>query len=182
LIRHVPNLLTLARILAAPFVLRLAWNGRYEWALMACFAAGCTDFLDGYLARRYHAESRLGAWMDPLGDKLLLSGMFLVLGWKAVIPWWLTLVVFGRDASILLFAGAAILFTRIRDFPPSVWGKISTAVQIATALVVLVAQTRLGAAAQPLAGAAIVCTAAAAVWSGLHYGWTAIRRLRPAAH
>lgn len=181
MIRALPNLISLARLLLVPAVLLAIWERRYAHALAWCAVAGLSDGLDGFLARRLNAQTRLGAYLDPIADKLLLSGVFLMLGLTAEIPWWLTAIVFGRDALMLLFIGAAMLFTSIRDFPPTLWGKLSTAVQIATALLILVNRSGL---AGPWRGAEwpfIHLTVIATVWSAIHYGWVGLEKLRAPA-
>jgi cardiolipin synthase len=179
LIRSLPNLISLARLLLVPFILRAVWRHDYEWALAWCWVAGLSDFLDGYLARRFGAESRIGAYLDPLGDKFLLSGIFLTFGLGGITPWWLTAMVFARDALILLYAACAMLFTRIRSFPPTVWGKTSTTIQILTALVLLLARTRfLTGPARSLEWPLIVLTVLATGWSAIHYAWVGLRLLR----
>ena len=180
LIRLLPNLISLARLILAPFILWLIRAGEYERALLFGTIAGASDALDGYLARRLHAESRLGAYLDPIGDKLLLSGAFLVFWLNGVTPGWLTALVFGRDALILLFVAAAMLFTRIRDFAPTVWGKLSTIIQVLTALILLISETRWGPAIQPLVWPAIGATVLGTGWSAIHYAWVAVRMLRGA--
>lgn len=117
MLRHLPNLISLARIGLVPFALRSIWLREYEWALLWISIAGLSDFLDGFLARRLKAASPAGAYLDPIADKLLLSGAYLVLGWDRVIPLWLTALVFGRDALMLLFIGFALLQTNVRRFP-----------------------------------------------------------------
>jgi cardiolipin synthase len=133
-LRQIPNLLTAARLLAAPYILYLLWMGRYGMAIVWFSVASFTDVLDGFLARRLHAGSRLGALLDPVADKVLLSGSFLTLGLKGVIPYWLMALVLGRDLMILGFAIVGLAGKTRRDFPPSVWGKASTAAQIAYVL------------------------------------------------
>ncbi|HEV8146205.1 MAG TPA: CDP-alcohol phosphatidyltransferase family protein [Bryobacteraceae bacterium] len=136
--KHVPNILSIARILAAPFLFVLLWRRQYERALIVMLLTGITDGLDGWIARRWSAQSRLGAILDPIADKLLLSGSFLVLALDRAIPAWLAWLVLGRDALILLFAAAVLLFTKTRrEFPPTWWGKASTVCQICFVLAVL---------------------------------------------
>lgn len=132
--KQLPNLLSAARLLAAPYILYLLWAGSFRTALVWFAVASATDVLDGYLARRFQAASRLGALLDPVADKVLLSGSFLVLGLKSIIPFSLTIFVLGRDLMILVFAIVALARKTRREFPPSVWGKASTAAQIAYVL------------------------------------------------
>jgi cardiolipin synthase len=103
---------------------------RYSTIIPLFILIGITDVVDGFLARRYGASSRLGAYLDPIADKVLLSGTFLVLALTGAIEWWLTAVVLGRDVLILAAAGVLYFAAARRNFPPSPWGKISTFVQI----------------------------------------------------
>jgi cardiolipin synthase (CMP-forming) len=132
--RQLPNLLTAARLLAAPYIFYLLATDAYRAALAWFAIAGLTDVLDGFLARKFRAGSRFGALLDPVADKVMLDGAFLILGLKSIAPLWLTILVLGRDLMILGFAGVAIARGIRRDFPPSVWGKASTAGQIAYVL------------------------------------------------
>src|SRR6516225_4259635 len=107
------------------------WHRQYGSVLGWFLFSGVTDGIDGWIARRWKAQSKLGAMLDPIGDKLLLSGSFLTLALDHAMEWWLAALVLGRDALILLFAAGALLFSRsVREFPPSWWGKASTVAQI----------------------------------------------------
>lgn len=173
--KQLPNLLTAARLLAAPYILYLLWIGEYRTALVWFSIASATDVLDGYLARRFQAGSRLGALLDPVADKVLLSGSFLTLGLKGVIPFWLMAIVLGRDLLILGFVVVALACKLRRDFPPSVWGKASTASQIAYVLFAVGHE----AAITPLVVATILGWIAAALtlWSGIDYFIKVSRRV-----
>jgi len=164
---NLPNLLTLTRLALAPLVVRAIVMGQYREALALLAAAGATDGLDGLLARRMHAMTRFGAYIDPVADKTLLSAVWISLGVCGLAPWWLVGLIFGRDIMILALVGSALLFTGHRDFPPSLWGKLSTALQIVTALVVLVVQAipEWVWRPEPL----FWISGAATAWSGLHY-------------
>ncbi len=128
--KHVPNLLTAARLALAPYLFLLMFQHRYRTIIPLFIIIGITDVVDGFLARRFGASSRLGAYLDPIADKVLLSGTFLVLALTGAIGWWIAAVVLGRDVIILAAAGILYLAARRRNFPPSPWGKISTFVQI----------------------------------------------------
>ncbi len=173
--KQLPNLLTAARLLAAPYILYLLWTGEYRAALVWFSIASFTDVLDGYIARRFQAGSRLGALLDPIADKVLLSGSFLTLGIKGVIPFWLMAIVLGRDLLILGFAVLALALKTRRDFPPSVWGKASTAAQIAYVLFAVGHE----AAITPLMVATILGWIAATLtlWSGIDYFIKTSRRV-----
>lgn len=175
MLRQVPNLLTLLRILLVPVVWKLLWDREYERAIVVGFVATITDALDGWLARKLKAESRFGAYMDPVADKLLLSGSYLIFGLDGVIPGWLMYAVLGRDILILVFALLARLFTNLRDFPPSALGKLSTFIQIITGLVILI-NASLGGDIYTYRlkqWSEWICLAVTA-WSGLHYLYTGI--------
>lgn len=140
MVKHLPNLLSSSRLIAAPYIFWLLWSRSYQDSLIWFAIIGATDGADGYIARRFNAQSRLGALLDPVADKVLLSGSFLTLALNDAIPGWLAVVVLGRDALILLFVIGALLFTNMRrEFPPSAVGKLSTALQILYVLVVTAA-------------------------------------------
>jgi cardiolipin synthase len=128
--KHIPNLLTAARILVTPYLFWLTWQHSYTFVIWLFIAIGLTDIADGFIARHFHASSRIGAYLDPIADKFLLSGMFVTLLLAGLMEPWLAFVVLGRDLLILLAAAGFYLTKRRRDFPPSVWGKISTFAQI----------------------------------------------------
>ncbi|HYL76216.1 MAG TPA: CDP-alcohol phosphatidyltransferase family protein [Bryobacteraceae bacterium] len=175
---NAPNLVTLARLILAPFVAIDILNGRYGRAIILCFLAGITDVIDGLLARRFAQSTRVGAYFDPIADKILLSAIYIALGVAHALPWWMVAVVFGRDVLILTMSSYGLLFTSIRKFPPSVWGKISTFFQIAAALVVMGDRDGIPA---PVA-LAVWLMVAATVWSGVHYTWRGVLLLRSNAN
>jgi cardiolipin synthase len=178
LTRNLPNLLTAARLAVVPVIALQILGGHFRTALVLTFLAGLTDVVDGFLARHYRWTSRLGAWLDPLADKGLLVTLFLTLGWIGAFPWWLVALVFARDAVILLMAGAAFAFTAIRDFPPSVWGKLSTFVQLGACVGVLVIRST-PFAWPPAVGVFLMAAATlATVWSGIDYVRLGIIRWR----
>jgi cardiolipin synthase len=178
LIRALPNLISLARLCLVPVVLYYIWSRHYQAALVWGLAASGTDAIDGFLARRLKAQTRFGAYLDPVADKLLLSGVYLFLAIRGAIPLWLAGVVFGRDALMLLAIGCLLVFTKHREFPPSVWGKLSTAVQILTALLVLLGEAGwMGRVPRILGPPFLILTAAATSWSAVHYFWRGRRWL-----
>lgn len=174
----IPNLLTLARVLLAPFVFSAILRGSNTSALSLFSCAALTDGLDGLLARRFGQVTSIGAYLDPIADKLLLSGVYLSLAISGSVPWWLVLVIFGRDIFLLASSGFALLFTDFRQFQPSVWGKVSTLVQIVCAFTVMLQNAVISPQLYSLAQALLWLTAAATLWSGLHYGWRGFRFLK----
>jgi cardiolipin synthase len=166
---NLPNLLTLARLASTPFIVA-AITGRRPVLAVAIFClAAITDALDGMLARRSKAVTRAGAYLDPVADKVFLSAVILALWAAGSVPWWYAAIVFGRDALILLFAAFALLFTTRRQFAPTLWGKASTFFQVAAVVAVLLANVWAGPFVSGFAAATLRISAAATVWSGIHY-------------
>ena len=176
-----PNQLTLLRLVFIPFVIMNVLDGEWHWALGLLVAAGLSDALDGWLARALNQRTMLGQYLDPIADKLLLSAAYLALGISGAVPWWLVILIFARDLAILAMAGAALAFTAYREFPPSVWGKISTLLQLLAAGATLV-KGSIGAGWPPLEPF-FWLAAAATLWSGAGYVWRgASMALRGAPH
>jgi cardiolipin synthase (CMP-forming) len=173
-----PNLFTLARLLLAPVIVAEIVNRRAFAALSFFALAAATDLIDGYLARRFGATTPAGAFLDPIADKLLLTGVYLALALAGSVPWWLVVVIFGRDLLILAASAVALLATKLRAFPPSVWGKTSTFFQILTAVCFL-GRNAFGFPFLAAFSAGIIWpTLALTVWSGIHYGWRGVQLLR----
>jgi cardiolipin synthase len=131
-LRSFPNLLTLLRLTFIPFVISSILDGRYKIALTLFILAGISDGLDGVLARSLGQRTKLGEYLDPIADKLLLSTLFLVLSVSHRIPWRVTVVVFSRDVIILVVCSLVYATTPLRDFSPSIFGKSNTVAQILT--------------------------------------------------
>ena len=136
------NQLTILRIVFVPvFVILLVYN-RLGWALAVFVAAGVTDGLDGVIARRLRQKTSVGTILDPLADKLLMTSSIVVLALPQMefinpIPLWLMLLIIFRDMFILLGSLAFILTHGFRVFPPTMYGKASTAFQLLTVFSVL---------------------------------------------
>jgi cardiolipin synthase (CMP-forming) len=173
-----PNLFTLVRVVLAPVIVWAILTHRAFDALAIFAAAAATDLIDGYLARHFGAASAGGAMLDPIADKLMMTGVYLALSLEGSVPWWLTGVIFGRDLLILTASVVALLATNLRAFPPSVWGKASTFLQILTAVAFL-GRNAFGWAVLAKSATSLVWPAIAlTVWSGIHYGWRGVRLLR----
>ena len=136
------NQLTLLRmVLVPPFVILLLYGHR-GWALTTFFAAGVTDLFDGLIARRTGQKTTLGAWLDPMADKLLLVTMFVMLtlpniGSANRLPLWFTVLVLSRDVTIVVTVAAVNLAVGPRTFRPSIFGKIATATYVMTGVITL---------------------------------------------
>ena len=136
------NQLTILRIVFVPVLIILLVYNLLDWALLTFLAAGATDGLDGVIARRFGQKTSVGAILDPIADKLLLSSSIVVLslpqmGFTNPIPLWLMLMVLFRDVFILLGSLAFILTYGFRVFPPTLYGKANTAFQLLTLVAVL---------------------------------------------
>jgi len=129
-LRSFPNLLTLLRLSFIPFIVSSIVEGHYEVALILFVLAGISDALDGVLARSLGQRTKLGEYLDPIADKLLISTLFLVLSATHRIPWRITVVVFSRDIIILVVCTLVYATTPLRDFSPSILGKANTVAQI----------------------------------------------------
>jgi cardiolipin synthase len=175
---NLPNLLTLLRLLLVPVVVHYILDGRYLLAGWLFGAAAFTDILDGWAARAMKVSSTTGAYLDPIADKCLLSGVFLALAWARLVPRWLVAIIFGRDIYILCGVAIFMLFTPLRRFPPSVWGKVSTFVQICTA-VFCIAYVIFGTRVLAEVSSAMLWPCVGfTVWSGLDYTWKGIQAYR----
>ena len=175
---NLANLLTLIRLLLVPFVIEAILAPRPMLALALFGAAAVTDILDGAAARRLRLATTTGAYFDPIADKLLLSSVFVALAANRTVPWWLVALVLGRDVYILAAAGVFLLFTTVRKFPPSVWGKLSTFVQILTVVAWMTRNWLEISFLDTLGTAMVWICAACTLWSGLHYTWRGIQIAR----
>ena len=139
---NIPNSLTILRILLIPFYIGLLIYGKYDQALIVLIVAGLTDALDGAIARVKNQYTRLGAVLDPLADKLLLTSGFITLSMIHLIPLWVTILVVSRDV-ILLLGTAVAHFTDSRvDLTPTFLGKGTTFLQLSYVVTVIFLSSR----------------------------------------
>jgi cardiolipin synthase (CMP-forming) len=136
------NQLTLLRIMLIPAFVLFVLYGHLGAALLTFLIAGITDALDGLIARRAGQGTSLGAWLDPMADKLLLVSTFIVLTLPTVplvnhLPLWLTVIVISRDVAIIGVVAIVNLAVGPRTFRPSLLGKATTAAFILTSVVVM---------------------------------------------
>lgn len=136
------NQLTMLRMLLVPAFVLLTLYGRFGWALVIFIFAGITDLLDGLAARRTGGKTNLGAWLDPIADKLLIGATFIVLTMPNIglvnrLPLWLTITVLSRDVGILLTVAIINLAVGPQTFRPSPLGKLATAVFVVSCVVVM---------------------------------------------
>lgn len=138
---NLPNAITLIRVVLIPFFVDLMIYGYYQAALMVFVAACLTDGLDGMIARMTNSKTELGAFLDPMADKLLIVSSFVTLSILAKLPVWLVIIVVSRD--IILALGSMVIYFTGHDLAikPSVMGKMTTFLQflVVTLTLVLVA-------------------------------------------
>src|SRR5882757_10303512 len=135
--RAAPNLLTLLRLFIIPFLVIEILDGHYRSSFALFLLAGLSDGLDGLLARWLSQRTTLGLYLDPIADKLLLSTLFVVLTHVGLMPRYVTVLVFSRDLGILLIATLLFATGTLRDFRPSLLGKLNTLFQIIALTAVL---------------------------------------------
>jgi cardiolipin synthase len=172
------NQLTLLRMFLIPAFVILVVYGHLGSALAVFVTAGITDALDGVLARRSGQKTTLGAWLDPMADKLLLVTTFIVLtlpglGLANRLPIWLTVLIISRDIGIVLTVAIVNLAVGRRTFQPSIYGKAATATYIVTAVAAMVFNY-LG-YHSAIVDLGIFASLAITLISGLHYLWHAAR-------
>lgn len=134
---NIPNLITLLRLLIAPVIIWLLLEQQAAMALGLFIFAGVTDALDGMIAKRLGQITEIGAYLDPIADKVLLVGIFITLGLMREIPAWLVLLTVSRDA--LIVGGVLLLYTvNVKvQMQPLMVSKINTVAQIALVALVL---------------------------------------------
>lgn len=128
--KDIPNLISLLRLVAVMPVIWLLLEHEFGWALAVFVAAGLSDGIDGFLAKHYGWQSRLGGILDPLADKTLLVACFLVLGSMGLIPAWLVIAVISRD--LVIIAGAVLYHFGVEELEaaPLLSSKLNTVVQL----------------------------------------------------
>lgn len=160
----IPNIITIVRLILVPLIIVMIGQERWMTVFILFMAAGLSDAVDGYIAKRFDMRSELGAYLDPLADKALLVSIYVALSVTGVLPGWLAVVVVSRDVMIV----AAILVSRLMERPvaiqPLFISKLNTAAQIAFAALVLGAKA-FGFEAPLLQSAAMLVVAALTIGS-----------------
>lgn len=181
-LRHLPNAITIARMLS---LIPLAWlmlQKQYTGALILALVAGASDGVDGFLAKRFGWEGRLGSILDPLADKLMMLCCFSVFMYQGHFPLWLFLLIVGRDVVIVMGTTYVNFFVgRIKAATPTLVSKVNTALQILLILTLLVTLSGVYNLHQ-LNQWLIVLTAIFTMISGLHYVWLGFRIKRQFQH
>ena len=174
---NLPNALTILRILLIPVFIGFLTYGYYGWALWTLLGAGVTDILDGVIARVANQRTKLGTYLDPLADKLLLTSAFVALSILHLVPGWVAIVVVSRD--LIIVAGTLLLHVTQTpiEVVPTVLGKGTTLTQLsylalALALIALQKDVR---QLMPLLVLMVILT----ITSGLQYVYRGIRAYHP---
>ena len=178
-VRSAPNVLTMLRLFTVPFLVIEILDGHWVFAFVLLWMAGLSDGLDGLLARALKQRTTLGQFLDPIADKVLLSTMFLVLTHVGIIPRYVTVLVFSRDLGILLISTLLYVTNILRDFSPSWLGKINTALQILTVLLVMTAQVEAPHAALHVTISLLLkAVAVVAPLSAAQYAWITLKKVQ----
>ncbi len=165
------------RLFILPFLVITILDGHFRVAFGLFMFAGISDGFDGLLARWLKQQTTLGLYLDPIADKLLLSTLFLVLTHVGLIPRYVTVLVFSRDLGILLIATLLFATNTLRDFRPSLLGKLNTLVQIVALVMVMSEQVFQIAGLPQVTAAALQVIAWLAPLSAAQYAWIVIRRV-----
>jgi cardiolipin synthase len=173
----VPNLLTLTRLFIIPFLVITILDGRFQVAFALFVIAGVSDGFDGLVARMLSQRTRLGEYLDPIADKLLLSTLFLVLTHVALVPRYVTVLVFSRDLGILLISTLLFATNLLRDFRPSLLGKLNTVIQIFGLTIVMIGQVWPELHLGTIRSGLLKAIAVLAPLSAAQYAWVVIRRI-----
>ena len=167
---NLPNYLTFIRIATIPFFLVLLFSRLYGYALLVFLIGGITDALDGPVARFTNQRTRLGAYLDPLADKLLIISSLVVLTLIDVVPAWLTILVLSRDVIVTLGYGAIYFVVEERmEIQPSTLGKINTFLLLLTITIVLVSLYDPNLIPSPVPSYLFLLSAVTTIISGLQY-------------
>ncbi|MGX5850682.1 CDP-alcohol phosphatidyltransferase family protein [Mesorhizobium sp. PL10] len=164
----IPNLITIMRFVLVPAVVLAMLNMRWDWAFAGFLVAGISDGVDGFIARRFNQHSKLGAYLDPMADKVLLVSVFVVLGFIGQLPLWLVVTMVSRDVLIICAVLLSTVMAHPVEMKPLYVSKANTAAQIVLAAVVL-GELALGLHLDPLRPALILLSGVLTVASAAAY-------------
>lgn len=173
---HVPNLITFVRLALVPVLAYCAVTEAYGLAAAIFLAAALSDLLDGYVARRFKVVTKLGAFLDPVGDKLNMLVATVALAWQELLPIWLAVAIVGRDVIIASGALAYRLLRGSLTIAPTFLGKANTFVEFAVLLLVFAVAANWIASGSWLT-VLFVVVLATVVASGVQYVWLWSRRV-----
>lgn len=165
---NLANMITVGRLLAVPLVLYFLLHGDMRAAFFVFLLAGASDAVDGAIARMFNQRTELGAWLDPLADKLLMTAVFVMLGWLGKIPDWIVFMVVTRD---VLIVGGVVMSTLLANpikVEPLFVSKANTAAQVFLIVIVL-ADLAFGLGLENLVSGMLTLTALLTLASGASY-------------
>ena len=175
-----PNQLTFLRLCLVPFLLLAVLEGNFKLAFVLFVVAGISDAMDGVLARWLKQRTKLGQYLDPVADKLLLSSLFLTLHHVGLVSRRVTIMVFARDLGILVVGAILFAALGLRNFKPSIFGKANTLAQIVAVVFVMLGQFLPGAGVDWVRHWALIATGTLACVSGFDYALKMAWRLSAA--
>jgi|WetSurMetagenome_2_1015567.scaffolds.fasta_scaffold114558_2 cardiolipin synthase (CMP-forming) len=175
---NAPNLLSLFRILITFFFILAVYHDRLDYALCLFLLQGITDLLDGFIARVMGKKTELGAYLDPIADKIMLVAAFVMLSIKHIVPQWLPVLIVSKDIGIAI--GFFILYRLVGSTKPipSILGKLATTCQIVTVLFVLLVEIFSWLNVRVYYNAFFFVTAFITLLAGFHYIYYGIQMLR----
>jgi cardiolipin synthase (CMP-forming) len=175
---NLPNIISILRFFITFYFIYAVYQGRMRLALYLFLIQGISDLLDGFIARVMDWKTELGAYLDPIADKTMLISAFVVLYIVGIVPLWLTALVLGRD--IVIAVGYLILYHYANNVRPrpTIFGKITTALQIATILYVLWSWSVPGSTLREYTQMLFIVTGLSTVVSGTHYVIGGLRTLK----
>ena len=177
---YLPNSLTVLRLLASPITFYLILNNKLVHAFFVFACAGITDLIDGYLARKWQAQSRFGQIFDPLADKSLMLVCFIALAMLGYTPLWFLSLMISRDIVILLAGLSILVFKLPIKLRPSFISKVNTTLQllyIGSLLLNNPDMRVLSAVLNPFSHALMVLTVITTIWSGYNYSLYFVRQM-----
>ncbi len=173
---NIPNILTLVRILLTPVFIILLLNSQFTLALFVFTLAGLSDALDGFIARYFNQRTVLGAYLDPLADKLLLLSAYVSLAILESVPEWLAVIVISRDLIIIMGIAILTITNKPYEVRPSIVSKLTTAIQISTIFLALL-NPKLP-RFETVQSCMFLATAAITMISGFHYIYIGMNQLQ----
>ena len=164
------NQITILRLAFIPFFAILIVAEEYRGALAVLTAAALSDVIDGTVARLLKQETPLGVALDPIADKLMMTTAYLTLSFREALPWWLTILVIGRDVAIIITALLISLVAGYRPFRPTILGKASTAAQVVTMFMAVSLKAHVSIVSTGMVRICVYIAAILTVTSGIYYG------------
>ncbi len=171
---NAPNLFTSLRMFATPAIVFLIAHGQHLWGGWLFGAAATTDILDGAVARLTRSSTRVGQYLDPIADKVLMGAVYLALGYIGSIPWWFVMMIFARDIALVVASAIAMRVSSYNDYTPTIWGKLSTFFQVMTAVAVLAANAYESDFFRAVGHLLLIVSTVSTGWSAVHYTWRGV--------